>query len=464
VPASPLVRPSAGGQHGTVFARRLRAIVLLAAVLLLAPRQSYADSVADKANARTLATEGIDLYNEGSYPEALDRLQRAQQLFDAPIHLLYMARAQAKLGQLVEATETYRRLIRVELSADTPAAVREAVESADAELDGVDARVAAVRIEVVPPAATGLTLRIDGQPVSAAVVGVDRPLNPGPHQIEAELPDGRQAATSLELSEGQRRLVRLEFGAASDVRDVRTPVLAEPAVAAVPAPAAVSFFAGAGVGLSLPFGELRAGVPISRYASAGVGLEVRAGLRFARYFGAKLFVDGALLSATSPKNEEFDTEGSAVGDQFEVELATSAQSIGLSLLVGSPARGLGGFGELGLVFQRLAIRRDFTQLAGSMPADGMPAVACGSSFSQTLALTGAAIRVGGGATIPLSDLLELTPFAHGTFGRFSQSALDSGCSGQAGPSGLGDDLPSDRRGTHAQVLIGIGGNFVFGQR
>jgi hypothetical protein len=454
--ATPVVRPHAGGRGRTVFVQRLRAIVLLAAGLLLAPRQSYADTVADKANARTLATEGIDLYNEGRYAEALDRLQRAQQLFDAPIHLLYVARAQTKLGQLVEATETYRRLIRVELSADTPAAVREAVESADAELDGVDARVAAVRIEVVPPVETGLTLRIDGQPVSSAVVGVDRPLNPGRHHFEADLPDGRHAATWVELSEGQRRVVRLELESAGAGREPAAKVAAEPAP---PAPAPVNFFVGAGVGLLVPFGELAAGVPISDHAQAGVGLEVRAGLRFARYFGAKLFVDGGRLSAINSKSDEFGDAGSAASGEVKVDKTVSTQSVGLSLLIGSPARGLGGFGELGLVFQRLAIGRDHTSLAGT-PLD----TGCGPTSSQTLALTGAAFRLGGGATIPLSDVFELSPFAHGTFGRFTRSALDSECSELRGPSDLGDDLPSDRRGTHAQVLIGIGGNFVFGQR
>jgi hypothetical protein len=219
----------------------------------------------------------------------------------------------------------------------------------------------------------------------------------------------------------------------------------------------VNFFVGAGVGLWLPFGELAAGTPISNHAQAGVGLEVRAGLRFARYFGAKLFIEGARLSASSPEDEEIVIAGSEASGQLQVDTTASAQSVGLSLLLGSPAGGVGGFGELGLVFQRLAIARD---LAGSTSLGG----ACDKKSSQTLALTGAGFRVGGGATIPLSALFELSPFAHGTFGRFTQSALDSECSVYRGPSGLGDDLPSDRRGTHAQVVIGIGGNFVFGRR
>jgi hypothetical protein len=250
--------------------------------------------------------------------------------------------------------------------------------------------------------------------------------------------------------------VRLEFERAGEVRELATPVATEPAL---PAPAPVNFFVGAGIGLWLPFGELAAGKPISDQAQAGVGLELRAGLRFARYFGAKLFVDGARLSAISPESEELGTSGPGAGGQVKVDTTVSAQSIGLSLLIGSPSRAFGGFGELGLVFQRLAISRDLT-------LDGNPSLGtgCDQKFSQTLALTGAALRVGGGATIPLSGLFELSPFAHGTFGRFSQSALDSECSEFNGPLGLGDDLASDRRATHAQVVIGIGGNFVFGQR
>ena len=74
---------------------RLRT-ALVVACLLVAPA-AFAQSAADKATARQLASEGIELYQKGSYAEALDKLERAEALFDAPVHLLYIARTQAKL-------------------------------------------------------------------------------------------------------------------------------------------------------------------------------------------------------------------------------------------------------------------------------------------------------------------------------------------------------------------------------
>jgi hypothetical protein len=343
-------------------------------------------------------------------------------------------------------------LIRVELSAETPPAVREAVESADAELDGVGARVPAVRIEITPADAAEVTLEIDGQAVSSAVVGVDRPLNPGRHRIEASVPDGRKAEKWIELREGAREAVLLELG----------PKPASSPAAAVPEPARASSaslagFAGIGVGLWLPLGEVAAGVPVSDYAGLGAGLELQVGLRFARYFGAKLFAEGARLSARNPPNESFGSLATGANPSAQVKLdsTVAARNFGLSLLVGSAPRKLGAYGELGLVWQRLELARDVT-----FGGNG----ACGANTSQSLVLTGAALRVGGGASIPLSSHFELSPFAHGTFGRFTNSELGSGCEELPGPAGLGAGLAADERGFHTQLVLGVGGNFVFGPR
>src|SRR5690606_33025978 len=93
---------------------------LAVALVLTMSTAAVGQSAADKATARKLATEGIKLYQQGQFDDALDRLKRAQALYDAPVHLLYMARAQVKLGQLVEGAESYRRLVRTELDAKAP--------------------------------------------------------------------------------------------------------------------------------------------------------------------------------------------------------------------------------------------------------------------------------------------------------------------------------------------------------
>ena len=44
--------------------------------------------------------------SEGKYADALDRLRRAQALYDAPVHLLYIARAQDKADKAGKSDRT----------------------------------------------------------------------------------------------------------------------------------------------------------------------------------------------------------------------------------------------------------------------------------------------------------------------------------------------------------------------
>jgi hypothetical protein len=432
----------------------LRGALVLCALLsaVASPRSAQGnDGAADKATARTLATEGIDLFNEGRFAEALDRLERAQALFDAPIHLLYIARAQTRLGDLVEATETYRRLIRVELTAETPAAVREAVEAGDTELDSVDARVAKLRIDVVPSDESGLVLVIDGETVSSAVVGVERPLNPGRHRIEATVPDGRRAETSIELGEGSRASVRLELG---------------PTPAAVLEPAApaqgqgsptLAWFFGAGLGVALPVGNIakEPDFPMSDSMGVGAALELRGGLRFARYLGVKLFVEGAGYRAANPRRVEFGQLGLGAGsdEQAEIKPTVTSAAFGFSVLAGSAPRRLGGFGEIGLVLaQRFDLKRELS----------FESTDCGGNAVQTLILTGGALRVGGGVFIPISPSFQLVPTVSGSFGRFTGASLKSDCNDLPPPVGLEDVDAARRRATHGVILLGVSGELLFG--
>src|SRR5689334_13286912 len=146
------------------------ASVVLTVCALTAP--SRAQSAADKATAREAATEGINLYRAGKYTDALDRLRRAQSLYDAPVHLLYIARAQDKLGQLVEAAENYRLLDHYTLPSGAPEAWTSAVEDGRKELAVLEPRIPKLRILASPGNVTDATVQIDGANVSAAVIGI----------------------------------------------------------------------------------------------------------------------------------------------------------------------------------------------------------------------------------------------------------------------------------------------------
>ncbi|HEU5073691.1 MAG TPA: hypothetical protein VFU02_05950, partial [Polyangiaceae bacterium] len=128
----------------------------------LGPATALAQSAADKATARNLATAGIKLYQQQKFEEALDKLKRAQELYDAPVHLLYMARCYVKLGKLVEGAESYRRLVRTELDANSPDVFQTAVADGEKELAEVEPRVPTLTINVEPSTVPGLRIVLDG--------------------------------------------------------------------------------------------------------------------------------------------------------------------------------------------------------------------------------------------------------------------------------------------------------------
>src|SRR6516165_4974217 len=96
-------------------------LTLCAATAAAAPAFAQVTD-AERAAARQLFKEGDDLQRDGKFPEALDKFQRAQQVFAAPTNLLRIAECQAALGRLVESAESYRAVVRSPLPAGSPPA------------------------------------------------------------------------------------------------------------------------------------------------------------------------------------------------------------------------------------------------------------------------------------------------------------------------------------------------------
>src|ERR1700735_2616047 len=76
----------------------------------------------ERAAARQLFHEGDELQRAGKFVEALDKFQRAQQVFSAPTNMLRIAECDAALGHLVQSAEAYRALVRTPLPSGSPAA------------------------------------------------------------------------------------------------------------------------------------------------------------------------------------------------------------------------------------------------------------------------------------------------------------------------------------------------------
>jgi hypothetical protein len=181
----------------------------LALALLLPAGRAAAQSDEDKAAARVLATQGADALGAGKFAEALDLVSRAEQMFHAPTHLLLIARAQAGVGRLVAAKETYLKLTREELAATAPAAFKRAQQDGKDEMAALEGNIASLRIAVEGGGQQKFTVKMDDQPVSPALLGVFRPVDPGKHDVVV-FPVGQgPVKSSLVLKNGEKKDLKL---------------------------------------------------------------------------------------------------------------------------------------------------------------------------------------------------------------------------------------------------------------
>lgn len=422
------------------------------AVVCLLSASAAAQSAADIATARQLATQGIRLYDKGEYVQALDDLQRAQALFDAPVHLLYIARAQVKLGKLVEGSETYRRLARTTLEPNAPQAFRDAVEAAQRELPELEAKLPSVRVEAAPADAPGLRLFIDQEEVPAAALGVDRPINPGEHRIRVEATGYEPAETSLSVRPGEKKPVLLTLtpaapgttaGSASPTTAGRAARLPAPTVSDQGAEPRQTwgFVAGLKVGGAVATGQFYKDLPMSDAVQGIGGFGLYGGLRFAKYFSGLLLLD---VAAAKP-GELFDL--SLAAGERRVDNTATLVDFGLAGRVGTPRGAFGGFGELALLpVHSLQVYSDRQRRSDTCEA--------------TYEYDGSAIRLGGGAFLPLGSAFQVVPTISWTIGQFgeAQSSRRGGvCPDLRAP---GENLDS---ATHSVFFFGVAGEFLFGK-
>ena len=212
---------------GTFF--RTRAFVasaLLGASLSGLTAPALAQSDEQRAGARTLATEGAQAFNEGRFKDAVDMFAKAESLMHAPPHLLFMARAHAKLGQFVKAREAYLKIVKEQLAPSAPQAFRDAQSAAEEERKQVEPHIGKLTVKVEgADAAKDLSVTIDGQPVSTVLLGVPQPMDPGDHTVAATASGFKAAPVKASLKEaGQGSVtIKMEVDASAPPPPVTAP-------------------------------------------------------------------------------------------------------------------------------------------------------------------------------------------------------------------------------------------------
>ncbi|MCA9610840.1 MAG: tetratricopeptide repeat protein [Myxococcales bacterium] len=179
----------------------MRTFLLACAVGLTALSGSAAaqsDDAAARATARGLFEEGVTLVDAEQWADAADRFERALALYDSAMIRFNLARVQAELGRVVEASEHLRDVTR---RADTSDDVRAAASDL---LALVEPRIARLTIRVDGDADA---VERDGAEVPEAALGVGMPTDPGEHVIAALRGGEEVGRETITLLDGEAREV-----------------------------------------------------------------------------------------------------------------------------------------------------------------------------------------------------------------------------------------------------------------
>jgi hypothetical protein len=232
---------------------------LTLAVGLARPGVAHAQSDEQRAAARSIAVEGARACSEQRWQDCVNLFQRAESVVHAPPHLLYMARAEEKLGHMVRARELYIKINREHLADNAPQAFRDSQTAAAEGAQKLEPRIAYLTIQLAGDAGKAVDVTMDGKPLPAALVGVPQPVDPGEHRLEGKGPGLTASQQAAVLAEGERATATLTFQATPEAPAAIAPT------AATPTPAATAPVADDGA----PGGANT--LRIASYAAFGVG-------------------------------------------------------------------------------------------------------------------------------------------------------------------------------------------------
>jgi hypothetical protein len=220
----------------------MRSLTVLSSLALFALSPSaHAQAQAraeDVAAARSLGVQGIRLADQGKCNEALENLERAEALYHAPTILGRLGECQVELGHIVLGTENLNRVVREPLAPTAPPAFLAAQQRAKGVLDRALPRIAYLVVKVTPKDVPTTAVTVDGSPVPTALIGAERPTDPGSHEVSVKATGYNEAKTSVTLAEGSHQEVALVLTPDPNAAATATGQAAVAPAPVVPAPVA----------------------------------------------------------------------------------------------------------------------------------------------------------------------------------------------------------------------------------
>lgn len=178
--------------------RKTALMVVFLVATVAAP--ALADEKSDKKEANRHFKNGVALFDENKYAEALAEFERAYTLMPHPLVLYNLANAHRALSQYDEAVTYYQRLM-----AEGPGEVdKKTLAKGKKELDDLMKLVAQVTISVEPADAA---VTVDGKERAAG--GAPLILAPGDHAVDARKDGYKTGRRQFRVAAGDKLTVEL---------------------------------------------------------------------------------------------------------------------------------------------------------------------------------------------------------------------------------------------------------------
>lgn len=178
-------------------------------LLSVVPRAASAQDGTEIATARQLGQEGALAAQAGHCDEAIEKLTKASKLLPAPTILVPLGECQIAVGRVVAGTETLQRVAREELPPNAKEPFVVAQKRARKALPLALEKLAKLKLVVKGAPEESLVVTDNGEPVSAALVGIEHPADPKKHLIVVTAPGYVAATAEVTLKSGQTEVLEI---------------------------------------------------------------------------------------------------------------------------------------------------------------------------------------------------------------------------------------------------------------
>lgn len=186
--------------------RRMLSSLVLAGAVFSQQTPAFAQDASELKKARAQFQQATELEQAGNWTAALQAFREVGQVRMTPQVRFHIAVCEEKLGRLVAALGGYELAL-----ADADKVGPDFKGEVEENVTRLRARIPKLVIER-GPGASAAAIELDGVAVGDSSVGVEVPLDPGPHAVTAKAPNRKPFEVSVTLKEEEttRLEVKLE--------------------------------------------------------------------------------------------------------------------------------------------------------------------------------------------------------------------------------------------------------------